>query len=76
MVKQHKRRAYGRAWAAWSTWAADNDAPTLPARARDVRAYILERSDAGRSIATLRADAAGIAAVHRAAGQGVARVSR
>ena len=37
--------------------------------ARDVRAYILERADAGRSMGTLRADAAGIAAVHRAAGQ-------
>ena len=35
------------------------------ANTRDVRAYILERADAGRSIATLRADAAGIAAVHR-----------
>ena len=41
----------------------------MPARTRDVRAYLLERADAGRSIATLRADDAGIAAVHRAAGQ-------
>ena len=64
------KRAYVRAWAGWSTWAADNGALAMPARARDVRAYIIERSDAGRSIATLRADAAGIAAVHRATGQG------
>ena len=63
------RRAYGRAWAAWSAWAAAHDAPPLPAMARDVRRYILERADAGRSMGTLRADAAGIAAVHRAAGQ-------
>ena len=55
--------------AAWSAWSAANETPTLPARARDVRRYIIERADAGRSIATLRADAAGIAAVHRAAGQ-------
>ena len=52
--------------AAWTAWSAAHDAPTLPARARDVRAYLLERADAGRSMGTLRADAAGIAAVHRA----------
>ena len=63
------RRAYARAWSAWSAWSAAHETPPLPARARDVRRYILERADAGRSIATLRADAAGIAAVHRAAGQ-------
>ena len=63
------RRAYGRAWAAWSAWAAAHAVPPLPAMARDVRAYLLSRSDAGRSMGTLRADAAGIAAVHRAAGQ-------
>ena len=63
------RRAYVRAWTGWTAWAAAHDAPTLPARARDVRAYLLSRSAAGRSMGTLRADAAGIAAVHRAAGQ-------
>lgn len=62
-------RAYARAWAAWTAWAASAHVPTLPARARDVRAYIMGRSQSGRSIATLRADAAGMAAVHRAAGQ-------
>ena len=63
------RRAYARAWSGWSAWSAAHDAPPLPAMARDVRAYLLSRSDAGRSMGTLRADAAGIAAVHRAAGQ-------
>ena len=63
------RRAYARAWSGWSAWSAAHAAPPLPARARDVRAYLLSRSAAGRSMGTLRADAAGIAAVHRAAGQ-------
>ena len=60
---------HAAAWTVWVAWAAAHAAPPLPARARDVRAYLLERADAGRSIATLRADAAGIAAGHRAAGQ-------
>ena len=56
---------HAAAWTVWVAWAAAHAAPPLPARARDVRAYLVERAAAGRSIATLRA----AAAVHRAAGQ-------
>ena len=62
------RRAYARAWDAWDAWAARAGVPMIPARAKDVRAYLLERAAAGRSIATLRAAAAGIAAMYTAAG--------
>ena len=40
----------------------------LPADARHVRAYILDRAAAGRVDATLRMDAAGIASVHEVHG--------
>ncbi len=61
------RRAYLRAWRAWEAWATAHGAPVLPARGQDVRAYLLERAAEGRALATLRADAGGIAAVHNAA---------
>ncbi len=57
-------RAYWRAWSTWQAWAAAHGVGALPARWQDVRAYLLERAAAGRTLATLRADADGIAAVH------------
>ena len=62
------RRAYTAAWKRWTAWAAARGVAALPADARHVRAYILDRAAAGRVDATLRMDAAGIAAVHEVHG--------
>ena len=63
-------RTYLRAWTAWTRWAAAEGVPAMPASSADVRAFVLNRVvHAGRSIATARADVAGIAAIHQASGQ-------
>ena len=63
-------RTYLRAWTAWTRWAAAAGVPAMPASSADVRAFVLHRvGHAGRSIATARADVAGIAAIHQASGQ-------
>ena len=67
---RNTRRTYLRAWTAWTRWAAAAGVPAMPASAADVRAFVLNRVEhAGRSIATARADVAGIAAIHQASGQ-------
>ena len=67
---RNTRRTYLRAWTAWTRWAAAAGVPAMPASAADVRAFVLNRvGHAGRSIATARADVAGIAAIHQASGQ-------
>ena len=63
-------RTYLRAWTAWTRWAAAEGVPAMPASSADVRAFVLNRVvHAGRSIATARADVAGISAIHQASGQ-------
>ena len=67
---RNTRRTYLRAWTAWTRWAAAAGVPAMPASAADVRAFVLNRvGHAGRSIATARADVAGISAIHQASGQ-------
>ena len=63
------RRAYSRAWQAWTTWAAAHGVTALPADPVAVRDYLLARDADGKALATLRLDAAGIGAVHQAAQQ-------
>ena len=62
------KRAYARAIRQFETWALARGQPALPARPETVAAYLADRADRGASISTVRADAAGIAAAHRAAG--------
>ena len=70
-------RTYLRAWTAWTRWAAAEGVPAMPASSADVRAFVLNRVvHAGRSIATARADVAGISAIHQAAGQPSPRTGR
>lgn len=45
------RRAYRAAWAAWRRWAAEHDAPALPAQAP---AYLAGRYQVGSRLPTLR----------------------
>lgn len=60
-----------RAWTTWRAWTQARALPVLPAQPLDVRHYLLDRA-AGRSLNTLQADTAGIAALHTAAKNAVA----
>jgi len=62
------RRAYRSQWAQWAGWADAEGVPAAPADPAHVAAWIADRAQAGRSVATLRAGAAAVSAHHRAAG--------
>ena len=62
------KRAYARTVRQFEAWALERGQPALPRRPETVAAYLADRADRGASISTVRADAAGIAAAHRAAG--------
>ena len=62
------KRAYARTIRQFEAWALARGQSALPARPETVAAYLADRADQGASISTVRADAAGIAAAHRAAG--------
>ena len=62
------KRAYARTIRQFEAWALERGQSALPALPATVAAYLADRADRGASISTVRADAAGIAAAHRAAG--------
>ena len=67
-LSENTRRAYRSGWQRFETWVARHGETPLPARPETVAAYLADRADRGASMSTVRADAAAIAAAHRAAG--------
>lgn len=61
-------RAYRTGWGQWEAWASEHNTQTLPADPDMVAIYLAGLSQAGASIATVRARKAAIASGHKAAG--------
>ena len=62
------RRCYSAQWRLWSQWAFSREYDILPALPVCVADYLLDRAEAGASIATLRLVRASIAAIHKDSG--------
>lgn len=62
------RAAYRLAFGQFSAWCEERRLVPLPAAPETVALYLADRANAGRRVATVELDAAGIAAAHRAAG--------
>lgn len=69
-VARNTVRSYRSQWRSFLAWAIRRGVPALPAEPAHVAAYLAERiEDLGHKPATLRAAAAAIGFVHRAAGR-------
>lgn len=62
------RRAYRAAWNAWCAWSAARGTPALPAGPLSLAAFLRERADDGRSIASIRQTLSALGMAHKAAG--------
>ena len=62
------RRCYSAQWRLWCRWATSREYDILPALPVCVADYLLDRAEAGASIATLRLVRASIAAIHKDSG--------
>lgn len=60
--------SWRRAWRAWTDYCRRVEQPALPATVPLLRAFLLERIEAGRKRATLESDIAMLAIVHRLVG--------
>ena len=67
-LSPHTRRAYSGAWRRFADWMTAQGAEPLGAAPEHVADYLTARAANGRSVATLRLDAAAITAAHEAAG--------
>ena len=65
---QRTRAAYRLAFGQFNAWCEERRLVALPAAPGTVALYLADRASAGRRVATVELDAAGIAAAHRAAG--------
>lgn len=65
---QRTRAAYRLAVGQFNAWCEERRLAALPAAPETVALYLADRASAGRRVATVELDAAGIAAAHRAAG--------
>ena len=62
------RRCYASQWRVWQAWAGERGQPDLPGDPAAVATFLLDRADAGASIATVRLARAAIGAFHRDGG--------
>ena len=62
-------RAYGFAWASFTTWCDQHGVEAMPATPGAVALFLTSRAGSGAKVATLRLALAAISAVHREAGQ-------
>ncbi len=62
------RRAYRTQWQCFDQWCAEQRCRALPADPPDVALYLRHRAATGAMLATVRASASAVAAVHRATG--------
>lgn len=60
--------AYRRGWRSWESFCKQQRCKALPGEAAYVAGFLTWRASQGRSVATIRSDAAAIAAAHKAAG--------
>lgn len=61
-------KAYAAHWRTFERWCGARQVPALPAKLDTVTAYVIERAQAGRKVATVELDLAAIKARHRLAG--------
>lgn len=64
------QRCYSSQWRLWCQWAFSKKYDILPAQPVCIADYLLDRAEAGASIATLRLVRAAIAAMHKDSGHG------
>ena len=62
------RRCYQSQWNQWRQWAQARGHEALPAEPMAVADYLLDRAEAGASIATLKLARSALAAIHKDAG--------
>lgn len=62
------RAVYAHAWNQWERWCAARDLSPLPAQPLAVCAYLIDRAESGRSMATLNLACTAIRYVHRHCG--------
>ena len=62
------RSCYASQWRVWQAWAGERGQPDLPGDPAAVATFLLDRADAGASIATVRLARAAIGAFHRDGG--------
>ena len=63
------RRCYRSQWNLWQEWAEARGHIALPAQPLAVADYLLDRAQAGASIATVKLARSALAALHKDAGQ-------
>ena len=63
------RRCYRSQWNQWLRWAQTRGHVVMPASSLAVADYLLDRAEAGASIATVRLARSALAAMHKDAGQ-------
>jgi integrase len=62
------RAVYAHAWNQWERWCAARDLSPLPAQPLAICAYLIDRAESGRSMATLNLACTAIRYVHRHCG--------
>jgi integrase len=61
-------KSYAAQWQSFESWCSAKNVAALPATLDDVMAYVIERAQSGKKVATIELDLAAIKARHRLAG--------